>query len=70
MSVQRDELLRLAEELPGEEVPAVLDDVRRHLRAVDDRPWPPAWFGAAEGRTDDAAARSADLLEDGFGRPA
>jgi hypothetical protein len=45
MSVQRDELLRLIEELPEEEVSAVLDDVRRHLRSVRERPWPPAWFG-------------------------
>jgi hypothetical protein len=70
MSVQREELLRLVEELPEEEVPAVLDDVRRHLHAVRDRSWPPAWFGAGEGRTTDVAARSEDLLGDGFGRPA
>jgi hypothetical protein len=70
MSVQREELLRLVEELPENEVPAVLDDVRRHLRAVRDRSWPPAWFGAGEGRTTDVAARSEDLLGDGFGRPA
>jgi hypothetical protein len=68
MSVQREELLRLVEELPEEEVSAVLDDVRRHLRVVREGPWPPAWFGAGEGRTDDVAARSEDLLEDGFGR--
>jgi len=48
MSVQREELLRLVEELPEEEVPAVLDDVRRHLRSVRERPWPPAWFGAGK----------------------
>jgi hypothetical protein len=34
MSAQREELLRLVEELPETEVPAVLDAVRRHLRAV------------------------------------
>jgi predicted nucleic acid-binding protein len=62
MSVQREELLRLVEELPEEEVPAVLDDVRRHLRSVRERPWPPAWFGAGEGSADDVAARSEDLL--------
>jgi hypothetical protein len=66
--VQREELLRLVEELPEGEVPAALDDVRRHLRAVRDRSWPPAWFGAGEGRTTDVAARSEDLLGDGFGR--
>ena len=48
----------------------VLDDVRRHLRAVGERPWPPAWFGAGEGSADDIAARSEDLLRDGFGRSA
>jgi hypothetical protein len=67
MSAQRDELLRLVEELPESEVPTVLDDVRSHLRAVRDRSWPLAWFGAGRGSTD-TAARSEDLLEDGFGR--
>jgi hypothetical protein len=70
MSAQREELLRLVEELPEEEVPAVLDDVRRRLRAVKSRAWPPAWFSAGEGRTTDVAARSEELLEEGFGRPA
>ena len=70
MSAQREELLRLVEELPEEEVPAVLDDVRRHLRAVSERSWPPAWFGAGEGSADDISARSEDLLRDGFGRSA
>jgi hypothetical protein len=70
MSVQREELLRLVEELPEDEVPVVLEDLRRHLRAVRDRPWPPAWFGAGEGRTTDVAARSEELLGNGFGRPA
>jgi hypothetical protein len=70
MSTQREELLRLVQELPEEEVPAVIDDVRRHLRVVQKRPWPPAWFGAGQGRTTEVAARSEKLLEDGFGRPA
>jgi hypothetical protein len=70
MSVQREELLRLVEELPEDEVPVVLDDVRRHLSAVRGRSWPPAWFGAGEGRTADVAARSEELLGDGFGRSA
>jgi hypothetical protein len=70
MSAQREELLRLVEELPEEEVPAVLDDVRRHIRAVKSRAWPPAWFGVGKGRTTDVAARAEELLEDGFGRQA
>ena len=67
MSEQREELLRLVEELPETEV---LDDVRRRLRAVKDKPWPPAWFGASQGSAPDVAARSEELLTDGFGRPA
>jgi hypothetical protein len=70
VSVQREELLRLVEELPEEEVPAVLDDVRRHLSAVRNRTWPPAWFGAGESKTPDVAARSEELLDEGFGRTA
>ena len=67
MSAQREELLRLVEELPEVEVPAVIGDVRRHLRAARDRPWPPAWFGVGQGRTPDLAAWSGELLPDGFG---
>jgi len=51
MSAQREELLRPVEELPEGELPAVLADVRRHLHAVKDRTWPPAWFGAGQGKT-------------------
>ena len=70
MSAQREELLRLVQTLPEEEIPAVLDDLRRRVRAVRSRPWPPAWFGAGKGRTTDVAARSEGLLGEGFGRPA
>ncbi len=70
MGVQREELIRLVEELPEDEVPIVLDDVRRHLRLVNEGSWRPAWFGAAEGRATDTAARSEDLLAEGFGRSA
>jgi hypothetical protein len=70
MSAQREELFRLVEELPETEVPAVLDDVRRHLRAVQNKSWPPAWFGAGQGSASDVAAQSEDMLDDGFGRPA
>jgi hypothetical protein len=66
MSVQREELLRLVEELPEDEVPTVLDDVRRHLRAIKGQSWPPAWFGAGQSETTDVASRSEDLLDEGF----
>ena len=60
MSVQRAELLRLVEELPEEEV--VLDDVRRHLRSVRERPWPPAWDFTPADLTNADCARMADLV--------
>jgi hypothetical protein len=68
-SAQREELLRLVEKLPETEVPAVLDDVHRHLRADKNRSWPLALFGAGQGSTPDVAAQSEDLLNDGFGHP-
>ena len=47
MSAERDELRRLVEELPEEQVLAVIDEVRRRLPPADhDGSWPPAWFGA------------------------
>lgn len=70
MSVERDELHRLVEELPDADVPAIAAELRLRLAAAVDRPWPPAWFGAATSSRTDAAARSEELLEDGFGRSA
>jgi hypothetical protein len=68
VSAERDELLRLVQELPEEQVPTALAEVRRHLRPVKDRPWPPAWFGIAPGDGTDVGARSEELLREGFGR--
>lgn len=68
MSADRDELMRLVEELPDEQVPRALADVRRHLRPVRERPWPPAWFAIAEGDGTAVGARSEELLRDGFAR--
>jgi len=55
MSAQREELLQLVEELPETEVPAMLDNVYRHLREGQNKSWPPAWFGA--GRAVDLVQR-------------
>ena len=69
MSAQREELLRLLRSCPRPRCPAVLDDVRRHLRGVKQI----LAFGLVRrqlGRTSDATARSQDLLDDGFGHPA
>jgi len=68
MSAQREEQFWKVEELPETKALAPLDDVRHHLCAVQKKPWLPAWFGAGQGSTPDVAARSEDLLDDGFGR--
>jgi len=70
MSVERDELHRLIEDLPDEQVPAALVDVRRHLAPVSDSPWPPPWFGVVEAERTDTAARADEILADGFGHSA
>ena len=70
MSVERDELRRLVEGLPDEQVPEVLAQVRRHLTPVQERSWPPAFFAAGRAERRDVAARSEELLGGGFGRSA
>jgi hypothetical protein len=70
MSAERDELRRLVEDLPDAQVPAAVADLRLRVAPPADRPWPPPWFGAAEGSRTDTAVRSEELLKDGFGRPA
>ena len=62
MSSERDELQRLVEGLPDEEVPAVLAEVRRHAGPVAARPWPPAFFGAGRSTRPDVAARVKGIL--------
>jgi hypothetical protein len=70
VSAERDELRRLVEELPDAEVPAAVAELRLRTTPQSDRPWPPPWFGSATGNRSDTAARSEELLEDGFGRSA
>lgn len=71
MTAERDELRRLVDALPDEEVPAALADVKRHVEpTVADSPWPPPFFGAASASTTDTAERADELLADGFGRSA
>lgn len=65
---KRDELLRLVQDLPEDQVPQALADVRRHLRPVQDRPWPPAFFASAPGDGTRIAEQADELLREGFGR--
>jgi hypothetical protein len=68
MSAARDELRRLIEQLPEEQVPAVLAEVQRLAGAGQAREWPPPWFGAVTSVRTDTSARVDELLADGFGR--
>lgn len=68
MSADRDELERLVHEIPEDQVPLALVEMRRHLRPVSDRPWPPAFFASAPGDGTSIAETADDLLREGFGR--
>ena len=68
MSPEREELERLVHELPEDQVPIVLADIRRHLHSAADRPWPPAFFASAPGDGTRIADQADDLLREGFGR--
>jgi hypothetical protein len=67
MSTEREELAHLVEELPDEELPAALAEVRQHLRPLKGREWSPAWFGIAPGDGTPVGRRTEELLAEGFG---
>jgi hypothetical protein len=66
-SAEREELARLVQTIPDEEIPQALAEIRRHLRPAAGRRWPPAWFGIATGDGTAVGARSEELLDEGFG---
>jgi hypothetical protein len=68
VSGEREELERLVQEIPEDQVPVVLADIRRHLRLIEDHSWPPAFFASAPGDGTSIAERAEDLLREGFGR--
>lgn len=68
MSADRDELERLVHEIPDDQVPLILAEVRRHLRPVTQRSWPPAFFASAPGDGTSIAETADELLREGFGR--
>jgi hypothetical protein len=55
VSGEREELRRLVDEIPDEQVPAVLADLRRRLESVPapaEASWPPLWFGCIQAGPD------------------
>jgi len=70
VSAERDELRRLVEELPDEEVPAAVAELRLRVAPQADRPWPPPWFAAASGsRTDIGRTGMGVGVRDGAPQP-
>jgi hypothetical protein len=70
MTAERDELHRLVDVLPSEQVGGALEDVRRRVPRDSARPWPPKWFGAATSSRTDLSANVDEALAEGFGQPA
>lgn len=68
MSADREELERLVHEIPEDQVPLALAEMRRHLRPVADHSWPPAFFASAPGDGSSIAETADELLREGFGR--
>jgi hypothetical protein len=68
MSFERDELRELIEELPDDQVPGALADIRRLLSPRPVGEWPPTWVGAIVAGRSDVARNHEDLLAEGFGR--
>jgi hypothetical protein len=68
MSAEREELRQLVEELPDEQVHAVLAEARRRSRPLPTGAWPPAWFGSITSDRSDLGRNHEDLLAEGFGR--
>jgi hypothetical protein len=68
MTAARDELHRLVEQLPEDQVSAALIEVQRLASTADASPWPPAWFGAIKASHPDTSERVDELLAEGFGR--
>jgi hypothetical protein len=68
VSTEREELMRLVEELADGSVPAVLAEVRRQISPQPDVEWPPPWFASFSSGRSDLGRNHEDLLAEGFGR--
>ncbi|WP_033296275.1 hypothetical protein [Amycolatopsis jejuensis] len=65
---ERDELIRLVQEIPDDQVADVLYELRAHLRLAPGHQWPPAFFASAPGDGVSIAEEADELLSEGFGR--
>jgi hypothetical protein len=68
---ERDELRRLVEELPDEQLPAALAALRQRLAPVAqtrEAQWPPAFFNSITTDRNDVGRNHDEILAEGFGR--
>ncbi|OLF16712.1 hypothetical protein [Actinophytocola xanthii] len=49
MSAERDELMRLVQDMSEDQVRRVLAELRPSVRPAGERPWPPLFFAIAPG---------------------
>jgi hypothetical protein len=68
VDAQRDELHRLVDELPAEQVPSALAALRARGSKRGASSWPPAWFGSVSGSQPDVSERIDEILREGLGR--
>lgn len=68
MSAEREELQQLVDELPDEQVSAVLAELRGRSLPEPVAAWPPSWFNSFASGRHDLGANHDDLLAEGFGR--
>lgn len=71
VSGEREELRRLVDELPEEQVRAALANLRQRSAPVGvspGAPWPPAFFNSITADRDDMGRNHDDILAEGFGQ--
>lgn len=67
MTAARDELRRLVDELPEEQLSTALSELQRLGEARPSGTWPPKWFGSIDGPSD-LSVRIDEYLAEGFGQ--
>jgi hypothetical protein len=68
ITAARDELRRLVEALPDEQVHTVLAEVGRLAEEPPEVAWPPLWFSSITTGRSDTSMRVDEILTEGFGR--
>lgn len=67
MIAERDELKRLFEDLPDEQVPAAVAAIRRQHEQRPGTTWPPSWFESFASGRPDLGSNHDVMLAEGFG---